>query len=204
MTSSAQSSKGLKGRPSRLLLFLCALLSVGGGVFLLSARGTAQKVLIENGDGTHITFDLAALRTQPLLNLKTNNTELPVYDSAPTLFILMTAGDCSNCLGEREFWEQLAATYRPAQLRVVCILVNTSAAEGRTLLRAYAPAFDFYLDADNRIKQATGLPPRMPFKLLVDQKGKVLLAEGPTPDVAEQKAFKESVIAQLQATTSSR
>jgi hypothetical protein len=204
MTSSAQSSKGLKVRSLRLPLFLCALLAVGGGVFLFSTYGASQKVLIEDANGTRTTLDLAALRAQPLLNLKTNNNERLAYDSARTLLVLMTAGDCSNCLNERAYWEQLAHTYQPAQFRVVCILVNTSASEARTLLRAYNPTFDFYLDANNQIKQGTPLPARMPFKVLVDQKGKVLLAAGPDPDAAGQKAFNDSVSAQLQAALPAR
>ncbi|MCA1634190.1 MAG: redoxin domain-containing protein [Acidobacteria bacterium] len=196
-----QSSNSRKGRRalSLSLQALGCLLAAGVIAYALVARGGASSVVLDNPDGSRATLDMNALGAVPLLEMKSGRAEPVSFDSARTLVVFLSGGDCSNCLAERSVWEDLARSHDPSQLRVVGVLVRTSPSEARTFADAYNLSFPLHLDGEGRLGEGTALPQSTPFKVLINGEGKVLLAAGPNPDISTHKDFGDMVVAQLES-----
>lgn len=197
MKSSAQSSSPLRRRSwSAVVLLLAACLAAAGAV-LLGRRGDARVVLLENPDGSRSRLDVSALKGERLLDLATGREEPLSFDSEKTLLILLSPGDCPNCLRERDVWGELSRGHGPSGLRVVGVLLRSSPSEALTFARAFQFPFPLYLDRENRLRRATELPTLTPFKILVNSEGEVLLADGPNGNAAAQAAFGQKVLEKL-------
>jgi peroxiredoxin len=198
MTSSAQSSRRFRlGRPRLLPLLLCGVCILGAGVYVLARRGAPSTVLINNPDGTRSTFDVARLEGLELFDLRTGRAEPFTLTSEKTLVILASAGDCPTCLDERRVWEELARAADERRFRVVAVLVRTSPSEARTFAKAYDPPFTLLLDREDQLAQRTQLPQLTPFKLLVNNRGGILMTDGPNNKPLAQEAFRGKVAAQI-------
>lgn len=183
MKWSAPSSNPLKRRSALAgALILLSCLAAAGAALLLSRRGDARAVLVSGPDGSQLRLDVSALEGQRLSDAVTGREEVIRFDSENTLLVLMSPGDCPNCLRERSVWESLSRGHEASRLRVVGILLRTSPEEALAFARAYRLPFPLYLDRENQLRRVTELPPLTPFKVLVNSRGEVLLADGPNPN----------------------
>lgn len=165
--------------------------------YFRSARNNSYSVRISASDGSSSSIDLSVLEGVTLLNLRSEQREqISLHSSCNTLIIFLSPGDCPNCLKERSVWENLAVSYEPSQLRVIPILVNTSAQESKPFLEFLNMPLPIYYDETDQLNQSALIPKEMPFKTLVGRKG-VLLAQGPNPKANEQAEFGNTVRATL-------
>lgn len=201
MTSSGQSSNSRKGRRalSLGLQFSARVLAAGAIAYALGARAGASKVELNNPDGSLAVLDMSALGGVPLLEMYSGRVEPLRFGPGHTLVVFLSGGSCSSHLAELSVWEGLARSHDATRLRVIGVLVRTSPSEARTFADAYQFSFPLYLDAEGRLGQGTALPEATPFKVLIDGRGQVLLADGPDADVASQKDFGNKVNAKLKS-----
>lgn len=193
MNSSAQSSNRRRSRSALLAALLLSSCLVVAGAVILSRRGSARSVLVQNADGSSIRLDVSVLGGKRLLDAATGAEKTFAFGPANTLVVLMSAGDCPNCLRERSVWAELSRGHDASELQVVGVLLRTSPQEARTFAKTYELPFPVYLDYENRLGRATELPRLTPFKVLVNSKGEALLADGPNPTASTQAAFGERV-----------
>lgn len=198
MTSSAPSSRRSRRDNLKLLPpILCALAVLCVGAYVLSSRGSAHTVAIDNPDGSRSRLNIESLNGLELFNPRTGRAETFTLKAEKTLLFFVSGGDCPTCLDERRVWEKLARAADGQRFDVVGILVRTSPGEARTLVKAYNPQFTLLLDSENRIAQRTELPQLTPFKFLVNRRGEILMTDGPNNKFSAQEAFGEKVAAQI-------
>jgi hypothetical protein len=172
---------------------LCLLVGFVSAFYLRNARNKSYSVRVSASDGSSSSIDLSALDGITLLNLDSEQREqISLRSSCNTLVIFLSPGDCPNCLKERVVWENLAKTYQPSLLRVIPILVNTSAQESKPFLEFLNMPIAVYYDDTDYLTQAALIPKETPFKTLIARKG-VLLAQGPNPKANEQAEFGNKV-----------
>ena len=192
LRSNAVSLKTIFGAVS-----LCLLAGFVSALYFPIARNKSYTVRISAPDGSSCSIDLSGLEGATLLNLRSEQREqISLRSSCNTLIIFFSPGDCPNCLKERSVWEDLARSYKPSQLRVIPILVNTSAQESRPFLEFLNMPLPIYFDEINQLRQGALIPKETPFKTLLGRKG-VLLAQGPNPKANEQAQFGNKVRATL-------
>lgn len=177
----------------------CLMAGLVGGSYFRADRRAGYKVIIPGTDGPNTSIDLSSLEGVTLLNLNSGQPErMSLHSSCNTLVIIFSPGDCPNCLTERRVWEHLAKSYEPSQLRVISVLVNTSAAEARAFSKAFNMSIAMYYDESDQLKQRSLVPPISPFKVLIRRDKGVLLANGPNPTTNEQAEFGNKVQSQVQ------
>jgi hypothetical protein len=176
---------------------VCLLVGFVSAFYFRNARNESYSVRVSASDGSSSSIDLSALDGVTLLNLDSGQHEqISLRSSCNTLVIFLSPGDCPNCLKERVVWENLAKTYQPSLLRVIPILVNTSAQESKPFLEFLNMPLAVYYDDTDHLTQAALIPKETPFKTLIGRKG-VLLVQGPNPKANEQAAFGNKVRATL-------
>ena len=178
---------------------LCLLAGLVGASYFGNARKAGYKVIIPGTDGPDTAIDLSRLEGVTLLNLNSGQPErISLHSSCNTLVIIFSPGDCPSCLIERTVWENLAKSYEPSELRVISVLVNTSAAEARAFSKAFNMSIAVYYDESDQLKQRSLVPPIMPFKVLIRRDKGVLLADGPNPTTKEHAEFGNKVQSKVQ------
>lgn len=192
LRSNAVSRKTILG-----VISVCLLVGSVSAFYFRNTRNNPYNVRISASDGSSSSIDLSALDGITLLNLDSGQREqISLRSSCNTLIIFLSPGDCPNCLKERLVWENLAKTYQPSLLRVIPILVNTSAQESKPFLEFLNMPLAVYYDETGRLTQAALIPKETPFKTLIGRKG-VLLAQGPNPKANEQAEFGNKIRATL-------
>jgi peroxiredoxin len=142
-------------------------------------------------------MDVSVFERTKLLNIKTGNSEnLSFGDADYTLLVLLSAGDCPNCLKEKEIWAELINTFGSQKLKVIGVLSRTSLEEAETFIDGFNFPFPVFLDNDSRLSQMTKLPQLTPYKVLL-KNGEVILAQGPSPDTKVQQAYGEKIKSKL-------
>lgn len=198
MTSSARSSRRFKpGRAETLTLALCVAAALCVGAYVSAKRAAPRAVVIDNPDGSRSTLSVEPLAGLEFFNPRAGRAEPLALTAEKTLVVLLSAGDCPTCLDERRVWEELARSADPQQFGVVGLLVRTSPAEAQTFIKAYDPSFTVLLDTGGEIARRTQLPQFTPFKLLVNSRGEILMADGPNNKPPAQEAFRGKVAAQI-------
>lgn len=191
------SSKVISTKTILSAVGLCLLAGLVGASYFRSAQKNSYSVRITGADGSSSAIDLSVLEGTTLLNLGSGQREqISLRSSCNTLIIFLSPGDCPNCLKERALWEDLAKSYDPSHLRVIPILVHTSAQEVKPFLEFLNVGMSVYFDESDHLKQQPLIPRETPFKALVCRE-KVLLAEGPNPKANEQAEFGKKVRATL-------
>ncbi len=179
------------------VIVLWVLAGFVSAFYFRRAQNNPYAVRISASDGSSSSIDFSAVEGVTLLNLGSEQRErLSLRASCNTLIIFLSPGDCPNCLKERSVWENLAKSYEPSQLRVISILVNTSAQESKTFLEFLNMPLPIYYDVTDYLRQQALIPKETPFKTLLDRNG-VLLAQGPNPKANEQAEFGTKVRATL-------
>lgn len=179
------------------VIVLWVLAGFVSAFYFRRAQNNPYAVRISASDGSSSSIDFSAVEGVTLLNLGSEQQErLSLRASCNTLIIFLSPGDCPNCLKERSVWENLAKSYEPSQLRVISILVNTSAQESKTFLEFLNMPLPIYYDVTDYLRQQALIPKETPFKTLLDRNG-VLLAQGPNPKANEQAEFGTKVRATL-------
>ena len=190
-------SNALLPKPILAAIALCLLVGFVSAFYFRTTRKNAFRVRISAPDGSSSSIDFSALEGVTVLNLRSEQREqISLRSSCNTLVIFISPGDCPNCLKERSVWENLAKSYEPSQLRVLPILVNTSAQESKPFSEFLNMPVPVYYDETNRLAQEAVTPKETPFKALMDRNG-VLLAQGPNPKASEQTEFENKVRATL-------
>lgn len=178
---------------------LCLLAGLVGASYFRSARNNPYSVRISSADGSSSSIDLSVLEGVTLLNLASGQREqISLRSSCNTLVVFLSPGDCPNCLKEKAQWDSLAKSYDPSHLRVISILVNTSAQESKPFLEFLNLRMPVYYDESDQLRQQPLIPRETPFKALICRHG-VLLAEGPNPKASEQAEFGNKVRATLRS-----
>ena len=191
--SSLELEQNSRGKSSTLILILLFVLICAGGIYYARVSGGATLVKFKNTTGLDAFLDTASLRDKTLLNIKTGKEEeLSFRKSGYTLLILLSAGDCPNCLREKEIWSDLIREFSPQELETIGVLSRTSLSEARTLINGLEIPFVVFLDENNELGKITEIPSVTPFKILL-KNGKVVLVEGPKTSSKAQTSFGESV-----------
>jgi peroxiredoxin len=170
------------------------IILVGVGVVFYSPilKG-ARNAAFYNIDGSRALMDVSAFEKIKFLNVAAGTSESLQFEKADySLLILLSAGDCPNCLDEREIWSEFVRKYDSQKLQVIGVLTKTSLGESKTFTKAFNFPFPIFLDESNQLSQITQLPPLTPYKVLL-KNGKVILADGPNANVEAQKSFGEKV-----------
>jgi len=176
------------------LFFLAGLVSAS---YFRSARNNPYCVRISGADGSSSSIDLSVLEGVTLINLGSGQREqISLRSSCNTLVVFISPGDCPNCLKERSVWENLATSYDVSRLRVIAILVHTSAEESKSFLEFLNLKMPVYYNDSDHLNQQPLIPKETPFKTLIGREG-VLLAQGPNPKANEQAEFGNKVRATL-------
>lgn len=176
----------------------CLLAGLVSASYFGNARRVGYKVIIPGSDGPPSSIDFSLLEGVTLLNLNSGQQEqISLHSSCNTLVIIFSPGDCPNCLRERTVWENLAKSYDPSRLRVISVLVNTSAEEAKSFTKAFNMSTAVYFDESGQLRQGALVPPITPFKTLIGRDTGVLLAEGPNPKANEQAEFESKVQSQV-------
>lgn len=190
-------SNALLSKPILAAIALCLLAGLVSAFYFRTTRKNSYRVRISAPDGSSSLIDFSAMEGVTLLNLRSEQREqISLRSSCNTLVIFISPGDCPNCLKERSVWENLAKSYEPSQLRVMPILVNTSAQESKPFSEFLNMPQPVYYDETRQLAQEAVTPKETPFKALLNRNG-VLLAQGPNPKASEQTEFGNKVRATL-------
>lgn len=177
-------------KASWLLLLVLPAIALGiGFAYYKQKIPDGKQVTFENIDGSRTSMNVSIFERAELLRVNTGTREfLGVENANYALVVLLSGGDCQNCLREKEVWGNLLNTYGREQLIVVGVLVRTSFGEAKTFTKGIDFPFPVFLDDFNRLGEETQLPQLTPFKVLL-KNGKVVLAEGPNSDLEGQRSF---------------
>lgn len=180
------------------IIALCLLTGFASASYFRGARKVEYRVIIPGTDRSRSLIDFSRLEGITLLNLNSGQHEqISLRSSCNTLVIIFSPGDCPNCLRERSVWEELAKSHDPSRLRVIPVLVNTSAEEAKSFSKAFNMSIAVYYDESGQLRQGALVPRITPFKTLIGRDMGVLLAEGPTPKANEQAEFESKVQSQV-------
>lgn len=176
------------------IIAFCLLAGLASASYIRNARKVGYKVIIPGTDGPPSSLDFARLEGVKLLNLNSGQQEqISFRSSCNTLVIIFSPGDCPNCLRERTVWESLAKSYEPSRLRVISVLINSSAEEAKSFSKAFNMSIATYYDESGQLRHDSLTPPLTPFKTLIGRDKGVLFAEGPNALVNEQAEFRNKV-----------
>jgi peroxiredoxin len=176
-----------------IFIMLFIVLAGVGVVFYSSTLKHTRSAAFYNIDGSKALMDVSAFEKIKFLNIAAGTNENLQFEKADySLLILLSAGDCPNCLDEREIWSEFIKKYDSQKLQVIGVLTKTSLQESKTFTKAFNFPFPIFLDEGNQLSQATQLPPLTPYKVLL-KNGEVILADGPNANVEAQKSFGEKV-----------
>ncbi|HEY6390205.1 MAG TPA: hypothetical protein VIX89_02935 [Bryobacteraceae bacterium] len=174
-----------------LLAILLGAGALAGSGFVISNRH-AQMVLVQANDGTVDRVHVGPLFNHDLIRLRDGvRMRLPL-GASHTMVIFLSGTECSNCLLESRYWDKLTAS-DPARLRVAAVLVNATDADRAAFLRGHATGYDVYRFADAGVEKSIGIGSATPLKVLVDTRGRVKSAFGPTSNPQAQQRFYDLV-----------
>lgn len=109
-----------------------------------------------------------------------------------TLFVFFAPTDCPACLKESAVWEKLALEGKSLNLAVIGIVDRCSERESEAARRQMGITFPVLLDANSVLRPTFGIV-RTPEKILVNERGVVILTDPGNQTPEAQLAFERAV-----------
>jgi len=135
-----------------------------------------QVQLPRTRDGRSVSLSTDTLFDWPLTDIATGRPAAPPCTKDYTLFIVLSASDCSSCLLETPQWNSLATLSRE-RLDVRGIIINSSLEEARDYTLGFGAKFPSFLGQDTSGSLWRSLDGLTPIKILVDKNRRPIIAE---------------------------
>jgi hypothetical protein len=170
-----------------LFLALPLLVTIAGSGYYI--RESRYAIKTKDEGGIVLKSDIRKLQDARLLDWETRKEVHWVPTAPRTLVIFLSGAECPSCLDEFRVWQQLATVFPRRQLEVVAVLVRATPNDAAALVQSVKPKFRVLLDEYNEAQAGVRIPQSTPFKVLLNENGRPLLAEGPASMATMQTDF---------------
>ena len=175
----------------KLLYLACA--GIVAGSWFYQREVSSFRISTREGSSS-VRTDLRELPTLPFYDIE-HNKEEPIVLTAPrTLLVFISGAECASCLAEFSVWQEIA-TRKVSGLDLKVVMIRSIEQDARQFVKDFEPAFPILLDKYNAAEKLN-VPPHTPWKVVVDQKGRALLASGPISSLESQQEFLAQVLQQ--------